>query len=206
MSEIGVVFWDVGGVLLTNGWDRQSRRSAAEAFDLDLDEFEYLHEATMPDFEIGRLDLDEYLNRTVFHRARAFTTEEIKDFIFAQSRPHAQTLEILKRLASAHARPMVMLNNESLALNRFRINHFGLHRLFDVFLSSCFLGARKPNAEIFERAMNIMQMRPEQCLFIDDRQVNLEYPGNRGMETIHYTSAERLARELSALDLMVGPV
>lgn len=204
MSEISVVFWDVGGVLLTNGWDHDSRRSAAEVFALDLDEFEYLHESTMPDFEIGHIDLDEYLRRAVFHHRRPFTVEEFKDFIFAQSRPHPETLNILRDVAAADGRLTAMLNNESLALNRYRIEKFDLARHFDLYFSSCFLGVRKPSAEIYDRALGIVQKKPDECLLIDDRSVNLEYPAQRGMATIRYSSPEQLRRELVSHGVLPG--
>lgn len=204
MPEIAVVFWDVGGVLLTNGWDRQSRCRAAEVFDLDEEELGYLHESTMPDFEIGRIDIDEYLQRVVFHRERPFTVGQFKDFIFSQSQPFPETLSILQNVASAGMQLQAMLNNESLSLNRYRIRRFGLDRHFDLFFSSCFLGVRKPAPEIYERVLDLIQRSPEECLFIDDREVNLEYPASRGMRTIHYTSAEQLSCDLRSFGVPAG--
>ncbi len=204
-AEVDIVFWDVGGVLLTNGWDRHARSAAAERFGLDLDEFAYLHESTMPDFELGRLDLDEYLRRTVFHRDRPFALAEMRDFVLAQSKPHPEALAVLRALAEKGDCRNAMLNNESRSLNLYRIRTFGLDTLFDLYFSSCFLGVRKPSLDIYERVLDIVQLDPARCLFIDDRAANLEYPATRGWRTIRYTDAAALRGELAKHGIAVAP-
>ncbi len=204
MADVDIVFWDVGGVLLTNGWDRHARGAAAEAFGLDLDEFAYLHESTMPDFELGRLDLDTYLRRTVFHRDRPFALEAFRDFVHAQSKPHEETLAVLREMADGKFCRNAMLNNESRSLNLYRIKTFGLDKLFDLYFSSCFLGVRKPSLDMYERVLDIVQLDPARCLFIDDRAVNLEYPAQRGWRTIHYTDAPALRRALAGHGIEVA--
>ncbi len=198
MADIAITFWDVGGVLLTNGWDRHARRAAAEKFGLDLDEFEYLHESTMPDFELGGIDLDTYLQRTVFHRDRPFTLEAFRGFVHAQSEPKPDSLAVLREMAEGGHCRNAMLNNESRSLNLYRIKTFGLDRLFDLYFSSCFLGVRKPSLDIYERVLDIVQLDPARCLFIDDRAANLEYPRKRGWRTIRFTDAAALRRDLAA--------
>jgi putative hydrolase of the HAD superfamily len=205
MADVAMIFWDVGGVLLTNGWDRRARRAAAETFGLDLDEFEYLHESTMPDFELGRLDLDEYLRRTVFHRDRPFTFEAFRAFVHAQSQPKPDSLAVLRDVAASRSYQIAMLNNESRALNLYRIRTFGLDRLFHLYFSSCFLGVRKPSLEIYERVLDIVQLDPARCLLIDDRAANLEYPAKRGWRTIRFTDAAVLRRELIAHGIAIRP-
>ncbi len=205
MADVEFAFWDVGGVLLTNGWDRHARRAAAETFGLDLDEFEYLHESTMPDFELGGIDLDRYLDRTVFHRERPFAREAFRDFVHAQSKPHPDAIAVLKEMAEGAFCRNAMLNNESRSLNLYRVEKFGLGKLFNLYLSSCFLGVRKPSIEIYERALDIVQLDPGRCLFIDDRPVNLEYPAKRGWRTIRYTDAKALRRDLNAHGIEVAP-
>ncbi|MGZ3535999.1 MAG: HAD family phosphatase, partial [Thermodesulfobacteriota bacterium] len=81
------LFLDVGGVLLTNGWDRSMRKLAAEAFGLDGNEVDDRHHLTFDTYELGKLTLDEYLGRMVFYKERRFSKEEFKEFMFAQSRP-----------------------------------------------------------------------------------------------------------------------
>src|SRR5437879_4046910 len=126
MPEPIALFWDVGGVVLTNGWDRNSRRKAVENFKLDWDEFEDRHELVDAAFEKGQLGLEAYLDRTVFYRPRNFTRDEFRNFIFAQSEPFPETLEVLERLARSKKYLMGTLNNESIELNLYRINRFGL--------------------------------------------------------------------------------
>lgn len=196
MAEITALFWDVGGVLLTNGWDRAGRRRAADRFALDWEDFQDRHELLSSDFETARLSLDEYLQRTVFYRSRPFSRDEFKDFMFSQSQPQQETLTIVEHLARSNRCLMATLNNESLELNLYRIKQFGLREYFDAFFSSCFLGVRKPECGIYRLASQITQQPPEQCLFIDDRPLNLECARPLGMHTIHYENPEQLRQGL----------
>lgn len=196
MGEITALFWDVGGVLLTNGWDTSSRQQAAERFGLAWEEFEERHQLVVTPFETGRLSLDEYLERTVFYRPRHFGADDLKTFMFAQSQPHPATLATVERLARTERYLLAALNNESLDLNLYRIRQFGLRSYFRAFFSSCFLGTKKPEEAIFRLALQITQRAPEECLFIDDRPVNPECARQRGMTTIQYQDPAQLRDEL----------
>src|SRR5438045_1586812 len=140
---VTALFFDVGGVLLSNGWDRSTRRQAAEKFGFDWDTFEERHELVVADFETGRIDLDEYLDRTVFHEPCTFSREEFKAHLYEQSRADPDALAVAAALAASRRYLMATLNNESAELNRYRIEHFHLRDYFAVFFTSCYLGLRK---------------------------------------------------------------
>jgi putative hydrolase of the HAD superfamily len=194
--EITTLLWDVGGVVLTDGWDRAIRLKAAERFDLDAEDFQRRHERVEENFETGRLSLEQYLTHTVFYRLRPFTVNQFKDYMFAQSQPHAELLAILSRLRQSGQYLLATLNNESLELNLSRIERFGLRRYFALFFSSSFVGVRKPDEGIFRLALRVMQQDPQACLFIDERTVNLEAARSLGIRTIHYRSPAQLLKEL----------
>lgn len=196
MAEITTLFWDVGGVMLSNAWDRHGRRRAVEQFHLDWEDFQDRHELVNTDFEAGRLTLEEYLQRTIFYRSRPFTRDDFKAFMFAQSRPQPETLALVERLARSGKYLMATLNNESLELNLYRIEQFRLRNFFSAFFSSCFLGVRKPERAIYHRAMQISQRSLDECLFIDDRELNLECAQLLGMHTIRYQNPVQLRQEL----------
>ena len=193
------LFWDVGGVLLTNGWDRSSRRKAVEHFNLDWDEFEDRHELVDSAFEKGQLGLEAYLDRTVFYGPRSFTREDFRNFMFGQSEPFPETVAILDRLARSKRYLMGTLNNESIELNLYRINRFGLRNYFDVFFSSCFLGVKKPDEAMYRLALEMTQRPPAEFVFVDDRSLNLECARGLGIQTIQFQNALQLERDLSAL-------
>ncbi len=202
MAKVSALFWDVGGVLLSNGWDKPSRRKAVEKFQLDWEEFEDRHELIVTAFETGQIGLKEYLEKAVFYRPRAFLEQEFKDFLFSLSQPCSETLGIVERLAQSRKYFLATLNNESLDLNVYRINRFGLRNYFDVFFSSCFLSVKKPDGAIYRLALQMTQRPPEECLFIDDRELNLECARNCvGMRTIHFQDPAQLQRELRELGI-----
>jgi putative hydrolase of the HAD superfamily len=195
VPKIAAVFSDVGGVLLTNGWDRGSRRKLVEQFGLDWEDFEDRHELVVTAFETGELDLDHYLERAIFYRPRAFSRQDVKDFMFAQSQPFPESLALVGRLAQTKKYLLATLNNESRELNIYRIQRFGLRNYFTAFFSSCFLGRKKPEEAIYKLAMEITQHPPEDCVFIDDRGLNLEAPLRLGMHAIQFQNAGQLEQE-----------
>lgn len=203
MPQITTLFWDIGGVILTNGWDRESRKEAAVTFRFDGEEFEDRHDLSFPAFDSGLITLNEYLDRTLFYRARSFSREEFTAFMFAQSREYPETRAILDQVASAQKYLIGAINNEPLELNQYRIEAFNLRRNFLVFFSSCYVRSRKPEEVIFRVALEVTQRPPEQCLFIDDRPLNLESPRKLGMNTIHHQNAEQLRAELEKYGVAV---
>ncbi len=196
MDEITTIFCDVGGVILTNGWDRDSRRKAAERFSLDWEDFRDRHELVAPAFDAGETNLEDYLERTIFYKPRAFSQEDFESFMFAQSKPYPEALANVSALTRTRKYFMAALNNEPLELNQYRIEHFRLRDLFSVFFSSCYLGVRKPDEAIYRIALQITQESPERCLFIDDRLLNVECAHRLGLRTIHYRNADQLREEL----------
>jgi putative hydrolase of the HAD superfamily len=201
MGQITAIFSDVGGVLATNGWDRPTRQKAADDFKIDWLEFEDRHELVVTAFELGQLALDEYLNRTVFYRPRAFTREQFRDYMFAQSRPFPEPLALYERLACSRKYLLATLNNESLELDIHRIELFGLRKIFSIFFSSCFLGLKKPDSSIYSMALRLTQRAAEECLFIDDRPLNLECAARCGMQTLHCKDPLKLEQPLRELGL-----
>ena len=199
MAKISALFWDVGGVLLTNAWDRSQREIVLSIFKLDEAEFQDRHEMVVSSFERGKISVDEYLDRTVFYRPRTFTKEEFCHQMYALSKPHTETLSLAKKLADTGRYQMATINNESKELNEYRINNFQLREIFSLFVSSCFIGLRKPEIGIYRLALEITQHPPEQCCFIDDRALNLEAASRLGMHAIHMKDAEQLEQELRKL-------
>lgn len=169
VAKIKVVFFDIGGVLLSNGWGHESRQKAAKVFELDYDELNELHNFIYDVFEIGSITLDEYLDTVVFYCPRNFTKAEFKDFMFAQSVELPNLLAWLKTWKKQIQLPVFALSNESRELNEYRISTFGLHDVFDGFFSSCYVGIRKPDPRIFKKAMEIVQVAPGECIYFDDR-------------------------------------
>ncbi len=205
VAGVNTIFWDVGGVILSNGWDRPARAEAARKFGIEWEEFQDRHELASPGFESGEVTLTTYLGRTVFYRPRAFTQEEFRDFMFSQSKELPGGRAVLDELAQSGRYFLATINNEGLELNLYRIAHFNLRSDFTAFFSSCFVGARKPDREIYEIALEVTQRAPERCLFIDDRSLNLECPKQLGMHTIQYRGAAQLREDLAALGVAVAP-
>ena len=199
MPAIRAIFWDVGGVLLTNAWDRTERAKAFDKFHLDPDEFHSRHELVVSLFERGKITLDEYLDRTIFYTPRSFTRDEFREFMFSLSLPYPEVLAFAQSLTDSGKYFMGTINNESRELNYYRIEKGGLRGIFRVFVSSCFVGFRKPERDIYRLALEMTQIPAQECCFIDDRALNLECAAKLGMHTIEMQKLDQLREELAKL-------
>lgn len=193
------VFFDVGGVLGTNGWDRDQRAAALARFGLDAEEFAERHEEAVATWETGGMTVDEYLQCTVFHQPRGFSVEDFKAFMLTQSVAFPESIEVARGLARTRRYRLMTLNNESAELNGYRLRHFGLRDIFAAFFSSCWMGALKPARRIYQRALAMSQAEPGGSVFIDDGERNLDVPRMLGMHTILYRDAPRLRADLAGL-------
>lgn len=203
MFPFDVVLFDVGGVLLTNGWDTRERALAAEHFHLSLPELEAKHQCAVGAWERGKITRDDYLEQTVFYRPRGFSRDEFFNFVLAQSKLLTDgAIGILKQLAASNKCMVGALNNEARETNEYRFATFGLSQYFKVALSSCFLGLRKPDLAIYTRALDILGRPAERVLFIDDRAENVAGALNVGMRTIQFKSEEQLRGEFASLGVL----
>ena len=195
------VFFDIGGVLGTNGWDTEQRTNAAAEFGLD-GEFDARHREIAGDWELGRLTVDEYLDIAVFYQPRPFSRDAFYAWMKDQSRPFEESVRLARRVAERGQVSLFTLNNESAELNQHRIEKFGLADIFDAFFSSCWLGVRKPTPRIYTVALATTQAAPAQSLLIDDRAQNLGPAAARGMRTILYRNPAQLEEALVSEELL----
>ncbi len=207
MTEISLLLWDIGGVVLSNGWDETDRHAAADRFGLDAEEFERRHQNVMVDFETGRLGAEEYLSRTVFYTPRPFSREAFQKFMLDCSVPLPSTpgtLAMARGLRAGGKYLMAALNNESLLLNQFRIASFHLAEVFQVFFSSCFTGRRKPDPDAYRYPLQITQRAPEEALFLDDRLDNVKAAAQLGLRTLWVRDPATLREELAGAGVTGG--
>jgi putative hydrolase of the HAD superfamily len=199
LPAIRAIFWDVGGVLLSNAWDHNERRQAFDHFHLDEEGFKDRHEMLVSSFECGKITLDEYLDGTIFYRPRPFTRDSFREFMFSLSKPIPEVLDFARRLADSGKYFLSTINNESRELNDYRLEKFGLRKIFRLFVSSCFVGLRKPELGIYRLALEVTQIPAPECCFIDDRAPNLESPKQLGMNTIQMQTLDQLRGDLGKL-------
>lgn len=199
--KITTLFLDIGGVLLTNGWDHHARQRAAERFGLDYDDMNERHHLTFDTYESGKLTLGKYLDRVVFDQSRNFSHEEFKEFMFQQSEPLADELDFYCRLKEQHDLVVAAVSNEGRELTEYRVREFDLRKLFDFFVSSCFVHLRKPDEDIYRMALDVSQARPHEVVYVDDRLMFVEVARKMGIRSIHRTDAATVRRELGELGL-----
>ena len=204
-SEIATIFWDIGGVLLTNGWDHEERARVLAQFAIPREEYEARHEEANDRWERGELSDDEFLKQTVFFKERSFTPAQFLQAVREQSKWLPGGARNVVTAAREHSGlKMAMLNNESGPLNDYRIETFGLAEYFDGFFSSAYIGMRKPEPRMFRAGAAMLHFRPEECAFIDDREKNCAAAAEVGMHAIQYKGEERLRAALGALGVRLG--
>ncbi|MGZ3523615.1 MAG: HAD-IA family hydrolase [Thermodesulfobacteriota bacterium] len=198
------LFLDVGGVLLTNGWDRSMRKRAAEAFGLDGNEVDDRHHLTFDTYELGKLTLDEYLDRMVFYKERRFSREQFKEFMFAQSNPFPQMLDLIRGLKKTYDLKIAVVSNEGRKLTTYRIQKFGLSEFVDFFIASSFVHFRKPDADIYRMALDVAQVPLDQVVYIEDRLMFVEVAQGLGIRAVHHIGFESTRASLGSFGLVLA--
>jgi putative hydrolase of the HAD superfamily len=204
MANVSLLLWDVGGVLLSNGWDHGARHAAAVRFGLDGEDLEHRHLQVDAAFETGRMSWEEYLTSTVFHVPRNFSREEFGRFVREQSTAKPANLALARELRRSGEFTMAALNNESRDLNEYRIETFGLRDVFHVFFSSCFTGLRKPDPAAYRYALQITQRSPDESVFLDDRPENVSAAAGLGIRTVLVGDPGRLRADLTNVGVAAG--
>ena len=202
-NRITTLFLDIGDVLLSNGWGHESRQAAAKAFDLDYGEMQSRHKLLMATFEEGKLTLSEYFDKVIFYKERPFTAEKFQEFMFAQSTPDKDMIELMRQLKEKYHLKIAAVSNEARELNDYRINKFQLNQFVDFFISSCFVHIRKPDVDIFRLALDIAHVLPENVLYIDDTQMFVDIARDLGIRSIHHTDCKSTLLELASLGLKI---
>ncbi len=202
-SKITTLFLDIGGVLLTNGWDRHMRRSAAEKFELDFEDMDERHHLTFDTYEEGDLSLDEYLSRVIFHQKRQFTREDFKAFMFAQSKPDTNMINLMTSLKKQYGLKIAAISNEGRELTVYRVKKFDLGSFIDFFISSCFVHFRKPDLRLYNLALDCAQVSTRESVYIDDRKMFVEIAEEIGLNGIHHTTYDSTRESLESLGLKI---
>ncbi len=198
---IKALFVDIGGVLLTNGWDHLSRQAAAKTFHLDWEDMEERHRLNFDTIEEGKLTLEDYLGRVVFYRPRAFTRARFRRFMFDQSKPFPDMITLMRRLKVRHGLKVIVVSNEGREINAHRIRTFKLAEFVDAFVSSCFVGLRKPDVGIFRLALDLAQTPPEEIVFLENTPLFVEVAAELGIRGIVHTDYRSTRAKLAAFGL-----
>jgi putative hydrolase of the HAD superfamily len=200
---VTTLFLDIGGVMLSNGWGHESRRLAADVFNLDFSDMDERHHLIQVTYEEGKLTLGEYLKRVVFYRKRSFTPAQFREFMFAQTTPDREMIEFIQKLKVQYRLKIVVVNNEGRELNEYRIKKFQLNQFVDFFISSCFVHFRKPDADIFRIALDIAQVTAEHVVYIEDIQMFVDIASESGIRSIRHKSYLSTSGELAAMGLKI---
>jgi putative hydrolase of the HAD superfamily len=204
VAPIAALFLDIGGVLLTDGWDHQSRALAAKVFNLDLAEINDRHHLTDETYEVGKLTLEEYLNLVVFYREQTFSRMEFQKFMFEQSQPHPRMIELVRKLKAQYGLKIAVVSNEGRELNSYRISKFKLDEFVDFFISSCFVHLRKPDKDMYRMALDIAHVPAEQVVYIEDQPMFVQIAEAEGIRGIHHTDCASTRKQLAGLGLEIA--
>lgn len=187
---------DLGGVILTNGWDRYSRENAIKKFNLDKEEFDELHAAYYDYYESGKLTLEEYLAKTIFYKPRSFSLKDFQDFMFAQSQLYPDMIQFIIDFKRRHQLKVVAASNEGREIAEYRIKNFNLSSFIDSFFISCFLYCQKPTMHFYQIILDVTQVPSEKMIYIDDRKKMVEAASLLKIQGIHHTSLESTKKQL----------
>jgi putative hydrolase of the HAD superfamily len=199
--SVNTIFTDLGGVLLTNGWDRGSRRRAIDLFKLDPEETEERHHLTFDTYEVGKITLDEYLDRVVFYKEQPFSRAKFRQFMYNQSRPFPEMLALVQQLKNKYGVKVAVVSNEGRELAEYRIKQFRLNDFVDFFIVSSFVHFRKPDADIYRIALDTAQVKPGQVVYLEDRAMFVQVADQLGIRGLRHTDYKTTSQQLKKFGL-----
>ncbi len=199
--RITTLFLDIGGVLLTDGWGRGFRDRAAQRFGLNAEELENRNSQALDTFELGKLSLDEYLSGVVFFKKRPFSRERFRRFMFAQTQSYPDAIRLVQKIKALYELKVVVVSNESRELNDYRIKKFKLEEFVDFFISSCYVGLRKPDADIFRLALDTARVPPRQVVYLENTPQFVQVAQGLGIHGVLHIDLETTRTKLAALGL-----
>lgn len=202
--KVKTLFVDIGGVLLTDGWNRHVRKRAAKKFALDLVALEDRHHVNVDIYELGKLSLHDYLSRVVFYEKRNFTRTQFWKFMIGESKALPQMLELVRDLKLRHNLKLGVVSNEARELNEHRIREFQLDSLFDFFICSSLVHLRKPDMDFFRMALDVAQTPAAQIVYLENTPLFVELAGSLGIHAVLHTDYRSTCAKLSALGLDSG--
>ena len=200
-GSITTLFLDIGGVLLTDGWSHGTSKLAAKKFGLDVEDLKNRHNEALGTYELGKLSFEEYLSLVVFREKRPFTPAQFREFIFGQSKPYPEMIALVRRLKARYGFSIIVVSNEGRGLNEYRIRKFKLDEFVDSFISSCFVGMRKPDADIFRVALDTAQVPSKQVIYIDNTPMFVELAEGLGIQSILHTDFRSTCVQLASFGL-----
>ena len=200
-AKITCLFLDIGGVLLTNGWDQHARKLAAKTFKLDWDDMQDRHRLIFEAFERGQFTLKEYLDLVIFYKKRPFTQAQFRKFMFAQSNPYPEMLNLIRQLKAKYGLKIIIVSNEALELNTYRIEKFKLNQFVDSYVSSCLVNLHKPEPDIFRLAINISQVPLHEIVYIENTPMFVQIAKGLGLQTILHTDYSSTQDQLCSFGL-----
>jgi len=202
--SIRTLFMDIGGVLLSDGWDHRARKRAIKKFKLEPVEMETRHQMTFDTYEEGKLTEDEYLDHVVFFRSRPFTRAEFRKFMFAQSTPYPEMLTLVQKLKAKYRLKIIAVSNEARVLNDYRIQKFKLDNIVDAYISSCYVHLRKPDANLFRLALDVAHTPAQQVAYVENTPMFVEIATSLGIRSVLHTDYRSTCARLASFGLQSG--
>ncbi|PTX94931.1 hydrolase [Spartobacteria bacterium LR76] len=202
-TPITTLFLDIGGVLLTNGWDTELRKKTAAHFGLDYEEIYHRHHVTYDTYEEGKMSLDEYLWQIIFYEKRDFTPDDVKKYILEEAKPHQDMIDLVTRLKAVYGLRVAVVSNEGREVAEDRIERFNLKSFVDFFIVSAFVHFRKPDLDIYRLAIDVAQVKPQQVAYIEDRPLLCEVASRLGINSVLNRNATETREKLAKLDLVL---
>jgi len=201
---INCLFIDIGGVLLSDGWDHFARWRAAEVFGLDLEELEGRHRLNIGTYEEGKMTFTEYLDRVVFHRKRPFSHDRFRRFMLEDSKPHPEMIAWAARLKARYKLKVFAVSNEGRELNDYRVRRFGLGSIVDAFITSCYVHVRKPDLDIFRLALDLSRAPARRVVYLENTPLFVEAAAELGIRGVLHQNLRSTRDQFAALGLPCG--
>lgn len=193
---IKIILFDFGSVLGSDTDILAIDKEVADKTGLSNDLLQKIFNEYWPKLKIGKLNLNDYHQAIVDKSTRPITMGDLKKLHFEKIYVNNSVLNLAKELKKKGYRIMI-LSNESVQGMNDKKTKFKLNEIFEKIYNSAEIGIAKPDSRIFEYLINDLNLTPENILFIDDWDMNIDAAKKSGMQAIQFHNAEELEKNLS---------
>jgi putative hydrolase of the HAD superfamily len=201
-SPFRLLCCDIGGVLGTNGWDAELRHKVCSHFQVPPESIDERHRLMFDTYERGFMDLETYLRYVFFDAPRAFTLEDLRDYIYTGSLPWPENIALFSRVKKVNGLKLALISNEGQGIAAHRVDTFGLRELADFMVISHCVHLRKPDRQIWQLALDLAQVKAAESIYVDDRAPFVEVAADIGFAAFPHQSLHATREQFQKLGLI----
>ena len=197
---IKAILFDLGGVLVSDVFTILDVQMAKEAGVSPKDIYS-IRRNHWTEYELGKISGVEFMGRILRALDLRLDPAEMLTKTFSLIKADKKIVDLVAKIKACGKFKLGVLSNNSKEWSQYSKDVLGLGKYFDSWVVSCDLGIKKNQKEIYIAAAKSLRLAPEECLFIDNKESNVEGAKLVGMKALHFSGKPKLLAQLKEIGI-----